>query len=89
MDGWHDCLYQRTFLFRLQPVKDYSRWPSFSCLLASEGIDFRHWLREDVFDSVLQNALKEFCSMRPDRFSEQRGLEQPANHHAEMADLGG
>ena len=73
LDGWHDCLYQRTF----------------SCLLASEGIDFRHWLREDVFDSVLQNALKEFCSMRPDRFSEQRGLEQPANHHAEMAYLGG
>ena len=62
---------------------------AFTCLFASEGIDLRHWLREDVSDSVLQNALRELWSVRSDRFSEERGLKQSANHHAEMAYLGG
>jgi cyclic pyranopterin phosphate synthase len=62
---------------------------AFTCLFASEGTDLRQWLREDVADSLLQNALSELWSVRSDRFSEQRGLEQPVNHHAEMAYLGG
>ena len=62
---------------------------AFTCLFASEGIDLRHWLREDVSDSVLQNALRELWSVRSDRFSEERGLKQSASHHAEMAYLGG
>ena len=62
---------------------------AFTCLFAGEGTDLRQLLREDVADSLLQNALSELWSVRSDRFSEQCGLEQPVNHHAEMAYLGG
>ena len=62
---------------------------AFTCLFASKGIDLRYWLREDVSDLVLQNVLRELWSVRSDRFSEERGLMQSANHHAEMAYLGG
>ena len=62
---------------------------AFTCLFARQGIDLCHWLREDVVDSLLQNALSELWSVRSYRFSKQRGLEQTLNHHAEMAYLGG
>ncbi len=62
---------------------------AFTCLFASEGLDLRPWLREDISDSVLAEVMTGLWSRRSDRFSEERGLEQPANHHAEMAYLGG
>ena len=62
---------------------------AFTCLFASEGIDLRRWLRMDVSDSDLAELMTQLWTGRSDRFSEDRGLMQAGNHHAEMAYLGG
>ena len=62
---------------------------AFTCLFASEGLDLRRWLREDVSDSELAEVMTGLWTRRSDRFSEERGLIQKGNHHAEMAYLGG
>ncbi len=62
---------------------------AFTCLFASEGIDLRHWLNQNVSDSVLEKVLIQLWRDRSDRFSEERGTKQLAHQHAEMAYLGG
>ena len=62
---------------------------AFTCLFASEGLDLRPWLRMDVSDSELAEVMAQLWTGRSDRFSEERGLMQKGNHHAEMAYLGG
>ena len=62
---------------------------AFTCLFASEGVDLRPWLGENVSGLELQNAMAQLWTRRSDRFSEERGLKQAGHHHAEMAYLGG
>ena len=62
---------------------------AFTCLFASEGLDLRPWLRMDVSDSELAEVMAQLWTGRSDRFSEERGLMQKGNRHAEMAYLGG
>ena len=62
---------------------------AFTCLFASEGVDLRDGLRQDVSDLGLETMMARVWLGRSDRFSEERGTRPLANQHAEMAYLGG
>ncbi len=63
----------------------------YTCLFASEGVDFRALLREGATDEVILDRLEAVWEDRDDRYSEERGRAagQTADDRVEMYEIGG
>ena len=60
----------------------------YTCLFASQGMDFRKLLREGASDEVLLNTIKSVWQARSDRYSELR-KDTPTSQKVEMFQIGG
>ncbi len=62
----------------------------YTCLFSADGTDLRRWLRSDVTDSEVAQAVGAVWSRRADRYSEVRGAPAaPATRRIEMSYIGG
>lgn len=61
----------------------------YTCLFASQGTDFRRWLRSDVSDEEITQRLQNLWSHRQDRYSELRSEQTSPNDKIEMSHIGG